>query len=354
MEVEVAEGVGDRVHNNVIIHIMKNYLQRILNNVLGAGLLIGISLIAGVFFGKFYFSNSSVQRSDCVSKLTFLKPNIDCESLDSTADKLSSLQSKLEVMVQGLKKTGKTKRASVFVRDLNTSRFAGVDDTDVYYMASLLKTPLLIGGFKLAEVEPKILEQTITYNGVPNLYGEQVMKTEKPLIVGETYMVRDLLKRSIVYSDNTASQILFDFFPEGFLDRIMQALGIQHTRPDGEVENLTTARTYANIFRILYNASYLTKEYSNEALKILSEVSFDNGATSLLPKDLLVAHKFAERTLVYENGGVAIRQFHECGIVYTDNAPYIFCIMTEGDNYQILEKAVADISLTVYDEMIKD
>ncbi|KND48324.1 MAG: b-lactamase [Parcubacteria bacterium C7867-003] len=312
-------------------------------------------LFIGFFLGRIGH-HDTVGRSHCVSKLTLLKPNIDCDSFEDTINKLSKLQTKLDVMIQGLKKTGRVKRASVFVRDLNTSRFAGVNDADTYYMASLLKTPLLVGGFKLAEVEPRILDQTVTYNGVPNLYGEQVIKSEKILVAGESYTIKELMTRAIVYSDNTASQILFDYYPQDFLDRILQALGIQHTRPDKEVENFVTARSYANIFRILYNASYLTREYSNEALKILTESTYKDGATSKLPKDVVVAHKFAERTLVYESGAVAVRQFHECGIVYAKKGedPYIFCIMTEGSEYEILEEVIADISLAIYEEITNE
>lgn len=53
-------------------------------------------------------------------------------------------------------------------------------------MASLLKIPLLIGGFKLAEVEPRILDQEIVYNGKPAFYGEQVIQVEDKLKVGSS------------------------------------------------------------------------------------------------------------------------------------------------------------------------
>jgi hypothetical protein len=296
---------------------------------------------------------SSVANKSCASKLTFLKPTIDCESIDEKTEKLSTLQDKAEVMINGYVKTKKVKRASLFVRDLKTSRFAGVNDTDTYYMASLLKTPLLIGGYKLAEVEPKILDQEVVYTGSPNFYNDQIIQVSDKMIVGQSYKIKDLLRRSVVYSDNSAAQMLFDYYPEEYMDRILQALGIQITRPTGEVENFVTARSYANVFRILYNASFLNKEYSNEALSILSKTEFSNGATAKLPKDTLVAHKFAERTLVYPDNTVAVKQFHECGIVYADKGedPYIFCIMTEGDDYKTLESVIADISLFVFEEI---
>lgn len=159
-----------------------------------------------------------------------------------------------------------------------------------------------------------------------------------------------------MYSDNTAAQLLYEYFPDDFLSRIMQALGIQIKKPDGDPENLITARTYANVFRVLYNASYLTKEYSNETLSLLTQTAFNEGATSQLPKDLTIAHKFGERTLVYSDGSVAVKQFHECGIVYAKKGhdSYIFCIMTEGKDYENLKDIISGVSLIIYDEMSKN
>lgn len=322
-----------------------NFLKKIINT--STPIIVGC--IVGFFLCWFFIGNSNFSNS-CGKNLRFIKPSLDCESLDDKSDTLESLKNKLEISIDGFKKTGKAKRISVFVRDLNTSRFAGVNDSEIYYMASLLKTPLLIGGFKLAEVEPKILDQSLIYNGVPDLYNDQIISVSNKLKKGETYTIKDLMNRAVVYSDNTAAQILLDYYPEGFLDRIMQALGVQIVKPTGEVEDFVTARTYANIFRILYNSSYLTREYSNQALEILSKTEFSNGITAKLPKNLTIAHKFAERTLVNGDNSVALEQIHECGLVYLKD-PYILCILTEGDNYEYLEEVIRDISLNIYNEL---
>jgi len=318
-----------------------------------------ILIIIGCFLGFFIcwlFVGAQNFSNSCGTKLKFIKPNLDCDQADDKFNTLESLKGKLEVSIEGFKKTGKAKRISVFVRDLNTSKFVGINDGEIYYMASLLKTPLLIGGFKLAEVEPKILDQALIYNGVPDLYEDQIISVSNKLQKGETYTIKDLMNRAVIYSDNTAAQILLDYFPEGFLDRIMQALGVQIVKPTGELEDFVTARTYANIFRILYNSSYLTREYSNQALEVLSKTEFKDGITAKLPKDLVIAHKFAERTLVYGNNSVALEQIHECGLIYSRNFkdPYILCVLTEGSSYNDLKYVLSEISLSVYNEMIED
>lgn len=317
------------------------------------GAILFIGLLGGVFFDRVI--SRIADRPSCVSSLTFIKPTLNCNLSDEKSQNLSDLQERLKVSIEGYQSTGKAKRISVFVRDLTSSRFAGVNDNDIYYMASLLKLPLLIGGYKLAEVEPKILDQEIEYTGKPNLYDEQSIKPKEELKIGATYAIRELMRRAVVYSDNTAAQLLFDYYPKEFIDRILAALGIQLVRPTGEIENLITARTYANVFRILYNSSYLTREYSDNALLMLTQSTFADGATAKLPASVVVAHKFAERTIVDQmNPARTIRQLHECGIVYAKQSsePYSFCIMTEGNDYQDLEEVLQNVSLSIYESMV--
>ena len=187
---------------------------------------------------------------------------------------------------------------------------------------------------------------------------DQIIKPVDRLKVGERYMVRELMRRAVVYSDNSASQILFDYYPPEFIDRIFQALGIQTVRSAGETENLITARAYANIFRILYNASYLTPQFSNEALSVLTQVTYKDGLTAKLPAGVLVAHKFAERTTTFGlgNAKTTVQQFHECALVYANKGDdsYTLCVMTEGSDYKALEKILQDISLEVYNSLIVD
>lgn len=118
----------------------------------------------------------------------------------------------------------------------------------------------------------------------------------------------------------------------------------------------TTARSFAGVFRVLYNASYISKEYSNQLLSILAQASYTNGATALLPKTVKVAHKFGERTITDLSGTVMLHQLHDCGVVYGQgrDEPYVFCIMTEGKNFEDLESILQEVSNETYKEMIED
>ncbi len=95
----------------------------------------------------------------------------------------------------------------------------------------------------------------------------------------------------IIYSDNTATNTLLEHLPNTVQAKTLQELGIP--LPDGKsMEYLVTVKEYASFFRVLYNSSYLSREKSELALKILSESKFNNGITKLIPETVPVAHKF--------------------------------------------------------------
>ncbi len=319
-------------------------------------LSILIVLVAGGVGFLFGQSNGTpLTHLNCSSDFKMINLNLDCDVYEQKTQNLSTLDDELNSQINKYVAYGKASRIGVFVRDLETQKFIGINDGETFNMASLLKVPLMIGGFKLAEVEPKILEQEIKYNGTPNSYGEQTIQPSKKLEIGKTYTIKDLIEHSITYSDNTAAQILFDYYPKGFMDRILTALGIQLRKREGDIENPVTARSYAGIFRTLFNASYLTREYSNEALTILSKVDYKDGSVAKLPKDVLVAHKFGERiSMNAKIGNIPIKQLHDCGIVYLRNGkePYTYCIMTEGTDLNNLQEVVQNLSLEIYNGML--
>lgn len=315
--------------------------------------LILIALICGVGLGSAttYILNGT-RNPKCTSQYTFINPDPECDVYDERSEKLSLLQARLESQIADLEKEDGVTRIAVFSRDLTSRRFASVNSDQVFYLASLLKVPLAIAYYKFAEVEPLILKDTITYDGRINEYAPQQIRPSNQLKVGSVYTIEDLISRSIIYSDNTAAQILIGRIPPEFLEAVQSSLGIQIEKTQGEKEDLVTARTYANVFRILYNSSYLSREYSNSLLETLAGSEFDQGAPALLPKGIVIAHKFGERTLVDKKTGATLsEQLHDCGIVYAPDDPYTFCILTEGKDSTALTSAIQKISLTIYETL---
>ncbi len=303
--------------------------------------------------GSGIFPNSD-KDTECVSNLEFINPQPGCELYELKLQKMSALEEALNVQTDEFIKEGKANRISIFTRDLKSQRFAGVHDTDIFIMASLLKVPLVMTYYRVSDTAPETMDQPIMYEGDLDLYDQQSVVPTDKLIKGNTYTYRDLARRALIYSDNIAAQILLGHISDGYFDKTLVALGLQAVR-DGQKEDFVTAKSYAGVFRILYNSTFLSRTSSNEIIKILTESAFTDGATKKLPKDVVVAHKFGERTIVNPDNGVGEKkQLHDCGIVYAKNGkePYTFCIMTEGDNFDELKTVIQDVSYKIYETLI--
>jgi beta-lactamase class A len=109
-----------------------------------------------------------------------------------------------------------------------------------------------------------------------------------------------------------------------------------------------SVKQYSSLYRVLFNASYLSKEYSQKALEILSKSEFKDGIVDGIPQSMTIAHKFGERH--YSTG---VDQLHDCGIIYYPYHPYLLCIMTKGTDFKQQSKTIRDISDKIYKEMEK-
>ncbi|MDX6770959.1 MAG: serine hydrolase, partial [Elusimicrobiota bacterium] len=154
------------------------------------------------------------------------------------------------------------------------------------------------------------------------------------------------VERMIVLSDNNAFTLLSRVVDPGELDRVYALLRVQNPRSQAD-DQFLSVQTYASFFRILYNASYLTKDQSQKALEYLAESEFDMGLEAGTPKEVTVAHKFGESG----RANSAERQLHDCGIVYHPTKPYLLCVMTRGADMKALAGAIAETSRLVYAEV---
>jgi beta-lactamase class A len=117
--------------------------------------------------------------------------------------------------------------------------------------------------------------------------------------------------------------------------------------PNLNQDYLVRVKDYAGFFRILYNATYVSRTASEWILGALSESTFQKGIVAGVPRGTAIAHKFGERTI-----DDTTEQLHDCGIVYGKN-PYIICVMSRGKAYEKLEDFISAISKTTYNHLGK-
>lgn len=236
--------------------------------------------------------------------------------------------------------------ASVYYRDLNNGPWFGINELSDYAPASLLKVPVMMAYYKEAETNPDILTKKIIYTKDPHIT-EQYFLPKQTLEEGKTYTIDDLIASMIRESDNNATLILENNIPENKIDKVTADLGIE-TAVDTTPDDYMSVKGYASLYRVLYNASYLSPFYSEKALALLSQTDFPSGIAESLPKSIKVADKFGEREL--DNG---VKQLHDCGIIYYPSHPYLLCVMTRGYDYNQLSTTIGDISKTIYDDLHK-
>jgi beta-lactamase class A len=279
----------------------------------------------------------------------FTNPILDYEDvkMKETPFFYQSVQSKIKIL-EG--KYGLS-FSSVYYRDLNNGQWIGANEKESFTLASLTKLPVFIALLKKAETEPAIMDKMVTVKESDLVNDvEQNFKPEKAVVVGETYSIRELAERMIEESDNTAMSILVDNIKDDYRRSVFEAVGVKFIESGDDV--LMRVKDYAGFFRVLFNASYLSRASSEYALGILSKTKFDTGIVSGFPNGILVAHKFGERTN-YINGLLVNRQLHDCGIVYYPQKPYLLCVMTRGNNYENQEAFIKEISQYFYKELEK-
>ncbi|MEI8097076.1 MAG: serine hydrolase [Candidatus Moraniibacteriota bacterium] len=285
---------------------------------------------------------------DCSKNYPFVSSEIDCETIDEKINQVENLKGDINTIVDEEKTNGHIVRASVFYRDLNTRRWFGIDDIDKFFPASLIKLPVSIMYYKVAELDPTIMDQKLEIAKATDGGGDNTIHYApvQTLTEGKSYPVKEMIHSVLVYSDNTPFSTLLNA-AELFRSRVLSDLGVYDPPTDSGVEAWNiTARSYANIFRILYNASYLNVKSSNEILDLLSQSKFDKGITKGVPSGTKVAQKFGEANEMKD--GQELHILNNCGIVYKPENPYILCVLTEGKDYGDMEKVIQRIATSSY------
>lgn len=317
---------------------------------------LGAVFFAGLFLGKFIFNkplldtlftneSESVRNKD-KGNWNFINPLLDCGELANVSNKdILRVKEVVDNFIEEQKNENKVDSVAIYFRDLNNGPWFGISEKDNFYPASLLKVPLMISVLKQAMKDPSFLGKQFVWHGESK--NNEYFKATNELKNNSTYSVGDALTYMIKYSDNNSAEALVRAVDAGDLAQSYSDLGIAFPQ-DQNYE--ISVRTYASFFRVLFNSTFLSKEYSEDALHLLSDTIFNQGLVSGVPASVKVAHKFGERQLDGNN----VKQLHDCGIIYYPNQPYLLCIMTRGKDFDKMASVIGGISKIVYQTVDKD
>jgi len=314
---------------------------------------IVFSIILAFILGLFVEKNFDPSKITEVQSVTsenirlggykYVSPLLECEQHEGLGGaNLTKLEVRLNDYVDSKKATGELVDAAIYFRELKDGGWFGINEREGYTPASLLKVPVMLAYFKAAEEDESILDNPNIFMNETEVI-DQEFDPQQSLEVGKSYTNMELIERLIKYSDNDSLVLLGRDISSEKVEELVRDIGM--TKQVNADENNISVRSYASVFRVLYNASYLSAEYSEKALSLLADSAFVKGIRKGVPENIEVAHKFGQRDI----NGVGVKQLHDCGIVYHPNGPYLLCIMTRGYDYDALGEILADISKTTYD-----
>jgi beta-lactamase class A len=275
----------------------------------------------------------------------FIKPIMFYDD-ECPSDRMATINQSITNIIDNYIKTQNVTTASVYLRDYQYNDWIAVNDEVTYEPGSLFKVPLLIAFLRMNEEHPGTLDKQITYNHSFAINKDIAFKS-KQIQLGKSYTVRELLNYMIVNSDNNATALLQTKLDLKMVYKMFSDLGLEV--PSVQSQNYYfTAKQYSLFMRAIYNASYLNKQNSEYAAELLSKTDFKEGIQKGIPANVKLAHKFGEA------GNPQELQLHESAIIYLNNKPYLLTVMTKGKDNKTLAQLIAQISTTVYQEMLAE
>jgi beta-lactamase class A len=286
----------------------------------------------------------------------FIDPLLACDiGTEAEFPELAPVKSTVNKVVQAEISQGNAQSISVYLRSLKGARWFEINGQTQYAPASLLKVFVMMAYYKEDNDlgNNSVLSRQISFRGSASSKGDTPGQIIPHLVNGGVYSVDQVIKQMVVYSDNDALNTLVDNFDkETYQDfqAIFSDLKIPSPVTQSEdAMNFMSVENYAMAFRVLFGSTYLSREYSERALGLLSQAKYTDGIVAGIPTGLTVAHKFGVRSIpAAQNGGAEGAELHDCGIVYYPDHPYLLCVMTRGSNFGELQNVLQNVSSTAY------
>lgn len=277
------------------------------------------------------------------SKQDLIQPLLDCADFSApTIKEIQNLEDSLNSYTLLKKSKKEILELSIYYRTLNNGPWIGINADKKYCPASLLKVPFLIAALKQQEYDSSFLNKLVEYYPIDGIYTKNI-DNNRYLNYGNRYSIYQLIQEMIINSDNNAMEIIVSNTWNDIFESVFYDLNIDYNAY-GPEDRFVSPKQYAAYFRILYNATYLNPYMSNLALEMLTQTKFKNGIVSGIPKDVVVAHKYGERSFINSKE----LELHDCAIVYDNEQPYILCVMTRGYNFETQANIISEISKMIY------
>lgn len=224
---------------------------------------------------------------------------------------------------------------SIYFEYLPTGANISVNKDAEFWPASLLKVPVAMAiAKKIERGDWKWNNKLILLAGDKNeMFGTLYREP-----TGSAFTIEELVRRTLVDSDNTANFILVRNLEDSDIRDVYDHLGLSDFfSAGGEIG----AKKYSAIIRSLYNSSYLSEENSQKILAYLSGSEFGNYLQSGIPSGVRFTHKIGTGN----DKGVYL----DSGLAYLKNRPYILTVMVKSSDEQQATEKMKQISQQAYE-----
>jgi len=247
--------------------------------------------------------------------------------------------------------------------DLASGKEVLINADESFHAASTMKVPVMMEIYRQASAGKFSLDDRIPVkNDFISIadgshYSVSATDDSEPTLyqkVGASETIRELMRLMIVKSSNLATNILIARVTAARVMELMRELGAEKIRVLRGVEdskayerglnNTTTARDLMILLRRIAERRAVSKDASDDMVRVLLGQEFNEGIPAGLPKAARVAHKTGFITGIN----------HDAAIIYLpDHQPYVLVVLTRGlTDEKRAHALMADISRTVYESVV--
>jgi beta-lactamase class A len=226
-------------------------------------------------------------------------------------------------------------RVAVAVRHLDTGEQYGWQADEPMPTASLIKLAVMVEVYQQAQEGKLGLDESVTLHADDKVPGSGILTTH--FSPGASFALRDAVRLMIVFSDNTATNLVLDRIGIAATSERMRGWGFPHTQIHSKVFRRetsvaperssqfglgsTTAAEMLGLLAEIHAGERIAADARSAMLDHLKHCDDRDKFSRLLPAGTAIAHKTGSLSDVRT----------DAGILYTPAGPVALCVLTAGN-----------------------
>jgi beta-lactamase class A len=243
-------------------------------------------------------------------------------------------------------------KISFYFENLDTGESIGYREHEPMMAASVIKLFVMVSAFEGVE------RDLFPFNKMFEIKREDCVPSCGALTYLHDHIqvtLMDLVTLMIIFSDNTATNVLIDFIGFDVINRTITGLGFEKTALNRKmfdtesskqgIQNYITAGETGRLLKMMYEGTLISKRASDTMLSIMKNQQLGGKIPFYLKA-------VADRPEIAHKTGEDIGISHDVGVIF-GKVPYLVCFCGNETNTPRFERLMADISLELYEKLNK-